>query len=425
MVNQVVMEINNKGNNFLNPFRALKNQFYFYFWFFQGVSLIGNWVDYTLRQWIINIIFSNPNVASQFTGNFNLIRFLPSLFFSFISGSIIDRWGYKKVLIFIQIIDFLNACLITYLVYANKINGFYLLILGFIGGITMSFYFPARSALIKNIIKEKDLTSAFSLQGLTFNLSRVVGPIIAAFLAKKYGIYAGFLFNCFSFLPLIFLLIFSKNIPDFYSDKNNQIKNNNIIKEIKEVLKYIYDNKLILKSFMNIAAINFLGLSLLALLQVFTKDILKGTISNFSLILSLLGIGAIIGAIFVASLSSNFVVYFSEEVIIFLYGVLFLIISFFPKYIYYLMPFIGLLQSLVFGISNNRVQIVTDSLYVARVISLYSLLNISLGFLGAFILGNIAYFTGLIFIYKLFSLLIVLFAIFSFLYYRKLTLYKI
>ncbi len=78
---------------------------------------------------------------------------------------------------------------------------------------------------------------------------------------------------------------------------------------------------------MNIAAINFLGLSLLALLQVFTKDILKGTISNFSLILSLLGIGAIIGAIFVASLSSNFVVYFSEEVIIFLYGVLFLIIS--------------------------------------------------------------------------------------------------
>ncbi len=425
MVNQVVMEINNKGNNFLNPFRALKNQFYFYFWFFQGVSLIGNWVDYTLRQWIINIIFSNPNVASQFTGNFNLIRFLPSLFFSFISGSIIDRWGYKKVLIFIQIIDFLNACLITYLVYANKINGFYLLILGFIGGITMSFYFPARSALIKNIIKEKDLTSAFSLQGLTFNLSRVVGPIIAAFLAKKYGIYAGFLLNCFSFLPLIFLLIFSKNIPDFYSDKNNQIKNNNIIKEIKEVLKYIYDNKLILKSFMNIAAINFLGLSLLALLQVFTKDILKGTISNFSLILSLLGIGAIIGAIFVASLSSNFVVYFSEEVIIFLYGVLFLIISFFPKYIYYLMPFIGLLQSLVFGISNNRVQIVTDSLYVARVISLYSLLNISLGFLGAFILGNIAYFTGLIFIYKLFSLLIVLFAIFSFLYYRKLTLYKI
>ncbi len=425
MVNQVVMEINNKGNNFLNPFRALKNQFYFYFWFFQGVSLIGNWVDYTLRQWIINIIFSNPNVASQFTGNFNLIRFLPSLFFSFISGSIIDRWGYKKVLIFIQIIDFLNACLITYLVYANKINGFYLLILGFIGGITMSFYFPARSALIKNIIKEKDLTSAFSLQGLTFNLSRVVGPIIAAFLAKKYGIYAGFLLNCFSFLPLIFLLIFSKNIPDFYSDKNNQIKNNNIIKEIKEVLKYIYDNKLILKSFMNIAAINFLGLSLLALLQVFTKDILKGTISNFSLILSLLGIGAIIGAIFVASLSSNFVVYFSEEVIIFLYGVLFLIISFFFKYIYYLMPFIGLLQSLVFGISNNRVQIVTDSLYVARVISLYSLLNISLGFLGAFILGNIAYFTGLIFIYKLFSLLIVLFAIFSFLYYRKLTLYKI
>ncbi len=425
MVNQLIMELNNKNNKLIeNPFRALKNKFYFYFWFFQGISLTGNWIDYTLRQWVVNVIFPNPNIASQFTGNLNLIRFLPSLVFSFISGIIIDRFGYKKVLIFIQFIDFFNACLITYLVYTNKINGFYLLVLGFIGGITMSFYFPARSTLIKSIIKEKDLTSAFSLQGLTFNLSRVVGPVIAAFLAKKYGIYIGFLFNSISFLPLIFLLIFSKNIPNFCYDKPKNIQtNNNIIKEIKQVLSYIYNNKLILKSFISISAINFLGLSLLALLQVFTKDVLKGSISNFSFILSLLGIGAIIGAIFVASLSSNSVVYFSEEIIILLYGILFFIISFFPGYIYYLMPFIGFLQSLVFGISNNRVQIITNQSYIAKVISLYSLLNVSLSFLGAFIVGNIAYFTGLIFVYKLFSFLIILFAIFIFFYYYNVNKY--
>ncbi|MGB9638516.1 MAG: MFS transporter [bacterium] len=216
------VKISSKINSFTieNPFRALKNQFYFYFWIFQGFSLIGNWVDYTLRQWLINIIFTNPNVASQFTGNFNLVRFLPSLFFSFISGIIIDRLGYKKVLIIIQGIDFFNSCLITYLVYTNKINGLYLLILGVIGGVTMSFSFPARSALIKNIVAEKDLISAFSLQGLTFNLSRIIGPIIAAFLAKKYGLYMGFLFNTISFLPLIFLLIFSKELNNNYYEVN-------------------------------------------------------------------------------------------------------------------------------------------------------------------------------------------------------------
>jgi len=423
------MSINiiNRGNNFTieNPFRALKNLFYFYFWFFQGISLIGNWVDYTLRQWLINIIFPNPNLASQFTGNFNLIRFLPSVIFSFISGIIIDRLGYRKVLIIIQFIDFLNACFITYLVYTNKINGIYLLILGFIGGITMSFYFPARSTLIKNIIQEKDLTSAFSLQGLTFNLSRIVGPIFAAFLAKKFGLYIGFLFNTISFLPLILLLIFSKNLAEIEHNNKNNNKNDKkekkdaIVKEIKRIVKYIYNNKLIFKSFINIAVINFLGLSLLALLQVFTKDVLKGNISNFSWILSLLGIGAIIGAIFVASFNSNFVVNFSEEIVMFLYGALFLVISFIPNYIYYFIPFVGFFQALIFGISNNRVQIVTDSSYISKVISLYSLLNLSLGFLGAFVLGNIAYFVGLLNVYKIFSFFIILFSIFIFFYHKK------
>jgi MFS family permease len=416
------INITNKDSNFPieNPFRALKNPFYFYFWFFQGISLIGNWVDYTLRQWLINIIFPNPNLASQFTGNFNLIRFLPSFIFSFVSGIVIDRLGYRKVLIIIQFVDFFNACFITYLVYVNKINGIYLLILGFISGITMSFYFPARSTLIKNISQEKDLTSAFSLQGLTFNLSRVIGPIFAAFLAKKFGLYMGFLFNTISFLPLILLLIFSKNLPEnHYNNKND--KNglrNTIIKEIKEVIKYIYNNKLILKSFISIAIINFLGLSLLVLLQVFTKDVLKGSISNFSWILSLLGIGAIIGAIFVASFSPSFVVNFSEEVIMFLYGTLFLVISFIPNYIYYFIPFVGFLQSVIFGVSNNRVQIVTDSSYIAKVVSLYSLLNVSLGFLGAFVLGNIAYFINLLTVYKIFSLFIICFSIVTFFYYK-------
>jgi MFS family permease len=412
------INITNKGSNFTveNPFRALKNPFYFYFWFFQGISLIGNWVDYTLRQWLINIIYPNPNLASQFTGNFNLIRFLPFLIFSFVSGIVIDKLGYRKVLIIIHFVDFFNACFITYLVYTNKINGVYLLILGFIGGITMSFYFPARSSLIKNISQEKDLTSAFSLQGLTFNLSRVIGPIFAAFLAKKFGLYMGFLFNTISLLPLILLLIFSKNLPEIhYNNKNdkNELRNT-IIREIKEVMKYIYNNKLILKSFISIAIISFLGLSLVALLQVFTKDVLKGSISNFSWILSLLGIGAIIGAIFVASFSSNFVVNFSEEVIMFLYGTLFLVISFIPNYIYYFIPFVGFLQSLILGVSNNRVQIVTDSSYIAKVVSLYSLLNVSLVFLGAFVLGNIAYFINLLTVYKIFSLFIICFSIVTF-----------
>jgi MFS family permease len=416
------INITNKDSNFTveNPFRALKNPFYFYFWFFEGISLMGNWVDYTLRQWLINIIYPNPNLASQFTGNLNLIRFLPFLIFSFVSGIVIDRLGYRKVLIIVEFVDFFNACLITYLVYTNKINGIYLLILGFVSGITMSFYFPARSTLIKNISKEKDLTSAFSLQGLTFNLSRIIGPIFAAFLAKKFGLYMGFLFNTISFLPLILLLIFSKNLPEnHYNNKNdkNELRNT-IIKEIKEVMKYIYNNKLILKSFISIAIISFLGLSLVALLQVFTKDFLKGSISNFSWILSLLGIGAIIGAIFVASFSSNFVVNFSEEVIMFLYGTLFLVISFIPNYIYYFIPFVGFLQSVIFGLSNNRVQIVTDSSYIAKVVSLYSLLNAPLVFLGAFVLGNIAYFINLLTVYKIFSLFIICFSIVTFFYYK-------
>ena len=416
------LEKKDLGFRLENPFRALKNSLFFYFWIFQAFSLLGNWVDYTLRQWLITIIFTNPNYASQFTGNFNLVRFIPSLVLSFFSGIIIDRVGYRNVLIVIHVIDFINSCIITYLVYTNKINGFYLLLFAFISGITMSFYFSARSTFIKNVIKkEADLTSAFSLQGLTFNLSRVVGPIIGAFLAKNYGLYVGFLFNTISFIPLILLLSFSKSINsneiDISDDKVG--KSLNIFEDIKEAFRYIYRNSLILKSFVSISVVNFFGVSLVSLLQVFTKELLRGNISNFSVILSSLGIGAIIGALFVASLNPEFVIKFKEEILIFFYGVFYLIISFFPFSVYYLMFLIGFMQSLLFGICNNRVQILTDSFHIARVISFYSVLNISLGLLGAFLGGNIAYFIGLLLVYKIFSSFILFSAIYIFFLFKK------
>ncbi|MFN4220556.1 MAG: MFS transporter, partial [bacterium] len=159
-----------------NPFRVFKNVQYLLYWVLNTFSLMGSWVDFTLRQWVIVEMVKGERSAAAYVGFYNLIRFIPAFLFSFFAGYISDRFNPKKVLVLITIIDFLNACTISFLVYTNNLNIFNFAALGFILGLTGSFYFPIRSKFINLMVKEtNDIPASFSWQGISFNLSRIIG----------------------------------------------------------------------------------------------------------------------------------------------------------------------------------------------------------------------------------------------------------
>ncbi|MCX7758349.1 MAG: MFS transporter [bacterium] len=397
-----------------NPFRTFKNSNYLFYWVFNTFSLIGTWVDFTLRQWVIVEMIKSERLASQYIGIYNLIRFIPSVFLSFFAGYLSDKVSVRLILLAISMVDFLNACFISYLVFTNNLNTINFLILALFLGITSSFYFPTRSKLINSIVKDKqDIPGSFSWQGISFNFSRIVGPIIAGYVAKYFGLSWGFALNALSFVPLMIYLLFSNEIRS--KDINNLNDNKTdktFIETLKNTLYYINSNRSIKKCFYSIFTVNFWGISLMSFLQVFTKEILGAGISYFSFLMSCLGLGAMVGAFIVASTNYQVILSFREEFFILVYGLLILILSFLPEFSFFIIFFIGVFQALTFGFTNNKVQLLTDGEVLGKVMGIYSMFNISLSYFGIFCISQIGYMLGILNLFKVVSLFIILSALF-------------
>lgn len=394
-----------------NPFRTFKNIDYSFYWIFNTLSLVGSWIDFTLRQWLVVEMIKGERLAAQFIGIYNLVRFIPSFLFSLIAGYVSDKYDSRLILWIINLLDFLNACIISYLVYTNKLNPVNFLFLALFLGITSSFYFPSRSKLINSIVRDKnDIPSSFSWQGISFNFSRIVGPIIAGYLAKYFGIFWGFILNAFSYIPLIiYLSLLNRNIR--VKVNKGDYSGSSIFQDLGNTIKYIISNKKLVRCFYSIFTINFWGISLFSFLQVFVKEVLKENINYFAILVSLLGLGSIIGAFIVASINYQIILSFKEEIFILIYGGLIFLLSVFPNFSWFIIFFIGFFQALVFGFTNNKLQILTDESNLGKVVGIYSIFNISLSYLGVFVISNFGFMLGILNLFKVVPIFIIFSAI--------------
>src|SRR5204862_2058858 len=76
-----------------------------------------------------------------------------------------------------------------------------------INGIAMSFSGPAYQAMVVDLLDDRSrLPNAIAMNSLQFNLSRVIGPLVAGVTLSLYGTFWCFFFNAISFLPLIWAL---------------------------------------------------------------------------------------------------------------------------------------------------------------------------------------------------------------------------
>ncbi|MEN3042105.1 MAG: MFS transporter, partial [Fervidobacterium sp.] len=127
---------------YMNPYRALRNKHYRKFWIAQSISLIGSWIDTTLRGWVAVSLFSEQKAAG-FIGLIAFLKGFPSVFFSPVAGVWIDWFGSKTILFFTQLIDALNAFAMAYLVWKGLLSPVFLLLLSLAMGITSGFYLPS------------------------------------------------------------------------------------------------------------------------------------------------------------------------------------------------------------------------------------------------------------------------------------------
>jgi MFS family permease len=278
----------------IHTFRSLRNRNYALFFSGQSVSLIGTWMQRTGVSWLVytmthsTLMLGLTIFASQF----------PSFLFSLIGGILSDRYDRHKILLLTQTASMIQAVLLAALTLGNHYALWQILTLSSILGIINAFDVPVRQPLIHSLISDKaDLPNALALNSAMVNIARLVGPALSGIVLGKFGAGVCFIINAVSFLAVIISLSWMK-LPPFSAP----IRKKKISSELVEGFEYLKNASSIRTILFMLSAVSFLVLPYDTLLPVFAKIVFKGDATTFGYIYSFIGVGAIGGTFFLASL---------------------------------------------------------------------------------------------------------------------------
>ena len=225
----------------------------------------------------------------------------PTFSFSPLGGVISDRYNHYRVLLNTQVVSPIQAILLMALVMFAQYTIVEIFAVRVLLGIINAFDSPARQSMVNELIdNKKDLPNAIALNSPMANLARMIGPAISGIVLEKLGAGTCFLINALSFMAVIVSLLFMR-FPKFIQQPHTQ----KVFWEFKDGWKYLKVTPSISFVILFIACVNLLVIPFNTLLPVFAKDVFKGEASLFGYINSAIGLGAMGGAFFLASLKAG------------------------------------------------------------------------------------------------------------------------
>lgn len=276
-----------------NTFRALKHRNYLLFFIGQCISLIGTWIQQIAISWLVYRLTN----SALLMGTVMFCSSIPSLILAPFAGVFVDRVNKHKYLIIVQALFMLQALILAILTLAGVVKIWHIIIIGTLLGITTAIDMPLRQSFVVQLVNLEDLGNAISLNSTMFNLARMVGPAIGGVLISAFGEGVCFLANALSYIAVI-LALFGMEI----NYKSKHVKNGeNVLKELVEGFIYAFNEKPIRNTLLGLAISSFIGMGYVVLMPIFAEQVLKGDAQTLGFLMSVSGIGALFGALKLAS----------------------------------------------------------------------------------------------------------------------------
>jgi MFS family permease len=280
-----------------NLFRAFRSTNYSLYFTGRAVSQFGTWMQRTAVVWVV---YSMTHSAFLL-GLTVFAETFPSFLFSIFGGVAADRYDRYKVIKVTQIASMIQAVVLALLVITGHTIIWVIIVLSIILGIINAFDVPARQALVNEVVADKaDLPNALALTTATANLAQLLGPALSGIVLNVFGAGVCFLINAASFGGVMLSLLFMK-LPVYVPKKNDK----KIMEEFAEGFVYLKETPEIGQMVLMLALISLLVLPYNTVLPVFAKIVFKGNASTFGYINSCVGVGAVTGTIFLASLKNG------------------------------------------------------------------------------------------------------------------------
>jgi MFS family permease len=376
--------VSNQATGLRLLFRALKYRNYRLFFGGQTISLIGTWMQRIAMGWLVYRLTDSAFLLGivGFAGQ------IPGFLVGPFAGVIADRVNRHRMLITAQVTAMIQASILAFLVLTGAIEVWHLVALSVLLGIIMGFDIPARqSFLIQMVENKEDLGNAIALNSSMFNLARLVGPSVAGILIAAVGEGICFALNAISYLAVITALLAMKVTPI-----KTERKENHIWRGLKEGFSYAFGFAPMKAIILLFGLVSLMGMPYQVLMPIFAKDILHGGAHTLGFLMGATGVGALFGAVYLASRKS---VLGLERTIavaagVFGVGLVAFSMSRVLSLSLFLVLLVGLGMMVQMASSNTVLQTIVDDDKRGRVMSLFAMSFMGMAPLGSLLAGSLA-----------------------------------
>jgi MFS family permease len=266
-------------------------------WFGGVLSVIG---DYFLFIALPFFVYERTGSVLA-TGAMFAAETLPRLLFGSVAGVFVDRWDRKKTMV----ISDLSRALILLPLLVVAAGGPLALVyaVAFVEASVSMFFLPAKSATIPNLVAERDLTAANSLDSLGEEVPSLIGPLLGGALLGVVGLSGLVLLDVGTYLAsalLISMIGAPTAPPDEEPDVTPEVAVSawaNALKEWLGGLRLIGRDRSIAVLFGVISVATVGEGAVTVLWIIFFRDVLGSGAQEFSYFIAAYGVGGILGGI--------------------------------------------------------------------------------------------------------------------------------
>ena len=279
-----------RERGWLRTFESLSNRQFLLLW----LGMIG-WMCGMNMQFVARgyLVYDMTDSASLL-GVVNVGSAITTLSLALYGGALADRLERKLIIQASQLVSILTALFIGLAITTDVITWHYLLISSAVQGAASAFQMPARQAIIAQIVGPERLTNALALNGAAMSLTILVAPAIAG------GLYAvagpDSVYYLISFLGLI-----SVTFTAFVRRTGiSGTRQGAVTSEIREGLSYLRTNRLVFILVLTGVIGTILSEPFWLMVPVFIVDIYNRGPEAMGLLISVVGVGSLIGSMIVA-----------------------------------------------------------------------------------------------------------------------------
>lgn len=258
-------------------------------WLASFAANMTMWMNDVAAAWLMTSLTTSPVLVALVQTASTLPVFLLGL----PSGALADIIDRRRYFAVTQLWVSLTALVLAVLTVAQAITAPVLLVLTFLNGVGLAMRWPVFAAIVPSVVPRADLPAALALNGISMNLSRVVGPMLAGSMIAALSPAAVFVVNVALAVMSFVLILRWRSEP-----RSSALPGERFVGAMRVGLNYAWQSPRLKVILLRVFLFFLQTSSLVSLLPLVARGLHGGGPGTFTFMLASLGLGAITAAFF-------------------------------------------------------------------------------------------------------------------------------